>query len=77
MNSCDEFIEKVKRELPDICSTKDLIKMGLFKSEHQAWHARKKGTSFDFFKLPQGTIGYPKTGIIQTLESSKHVRKSL
>lgn len=72
MNSCDKFIEKARQELPELCSTKDLVRIGLFKSEHCAWHARKKGISFDYFKLPHGTVVYPKKGVIELLEKSKH-----
>lgn len=77
MSSCDDFIEKAKKELPDPCSTQDLVRFGIYKSDQAAHHARKNGLAADHFKLPHGTIMYPKKGIIQLLEKSKHTCESL
>ena len=71
MNSCDEFIERAKRELPDLCTTGDLIKLGIYKSPQAATHARQTGRSSDYFKLPTGTVVHPKKGVIDLLENSK------
>lgn len=72
MNGCDDFITRAKKELPELCSTKDLVRFGLYSSEQCAYNARKNGIGFDYFKLPHGHIVYPKNGIIQQLENSKH-----
>lgn len=72
MTACDEFIENARKVLPDLCKTKDLIKLGIYPSEQAAHHARKKGLACDHFKLPHGTIVYPKKGVIDLLEKSKH-----
>lgn len=72
MTSCDDFIERAKNELPDLCNTKDLVKFGIYKSGQAAHNARKKGLAADHFRLPHGTIVYPKKGIIELLEKSKH-----
>jgi hypothetical protein len=75
MSSCDQFIERAKRELPDLCTTSDLVKMGIFKSAQAASYARKKGMSSDYFKLPTGLVVHPKQGIIELLENAKHSAK--
>lgn len=72
MTSCDEFIEKARRELPELCTTKDLVKFGLFVSEQSAHAARKKGQCCEYFKLPHGPVRYPRDGVIKLLEKSKH-----
>ena len=76
MNACDKFIEKLQRELPDLCTTTDLVKTGIYKSPQAVWRARKTGVFVDFFKLPTGTIVHPKDGIIQMLINSKNIAKS-
>jgi hypothetical protein len=76
MNSCDKFIEKLQRELPELCTTTDLVKVGIYKSPQAVWRARKTGMFVDFFKLPTGTIVHPKDGIIQMLKNSKNIAKS-
>ena len=72
MTSCDDFIEKATKVLPELCTTNDLIKLGIYKSAQGATHARQTGRSADYFKLPTGTIVYPKKGIIELLKKSKH-----
>jgi hypothetical protein len=72
MTSCDDFIEKAKRTLPELCTTKDLVKFGIYKSEQAAHNARKKGVAADYFKMPHGNLVYPKKGVIELLEKSKH-----
>ena len=72
MTSCDDYIEKARRELPELCNTKDLVNFGIYKSEQAAHIARKKGVASEYFKLPHGTIMYSKKGILELLEKSKH-----
>jgi hypothetical protein len=72
MSFCDEFIEKLKKTLPELCIVRDLIDVGIYRSDQAAYHARKSGTSPDYFKLPHRGIVYPKKGIIEFLEKGKH-----
>lgn len=72
MTSCDDFIDELRKELPKLCTAKDLVKFGLYKSEQAAYNARKKGHAFDHFKMPHGTIVYPREGVIESLEKSKY-----
>ncbi len=77
MNSCDDFIEKAKKNLPDLCSVKDLIALGIYRSEQAAAYARKKSIGPDFFKLPHRTVIYPKIGVINYLTKMKFPSKVL
>lgn len=72
MNACEDYIEAINKVLPDICTTKDLIKIGIFKSDQAAAYARKEGLSPDYFKLPTKTIFYPKKGVIEFLRKSMY-----
>lgn len=76
VSRCDLFIEKISRILPELCSPKDLVKIGIYKTEMGAWHARKKGTSPEFFKLPEGHVLYPKESIIDFLKKAKSAAKN-
>ena len=75
MNSCDEFIENAKRTLPVRCTVKDLIDLGIYKSDQAAAYARKNGTSPDFFKMPNRTVMYPKSGVISYLMKLRNPSK--
>lgn len=77
MTACDDFIEKVKRELPELCTTKDLVRLGIYKSPQAASHARKMGFSSPYFKLPTGTVVHPKAGIIQLLTNAKNEARGI
>lgn len=72
MSSCDDYIEKITRDLPDPCTTKDLIKAGIFSSDQAASYARRHGIAPDFFKFKGRGVIYPKDGVIAYLERSKH-----
>lgn len=72
MNSCDEYITRLANTLPEICSTKHLIEIGIYRSEQSACYARKHGLSPDYFKIPLRGVCYPKKGVIDFLEKCKH-----
>ncbi len=71
MNSCDAYIEKLSSTLPDVCTTEDLIDIGIFRSEQTASIARRKGYSPPYFKMKHGAIVYPKESVIQYLRECK------
>lgn len=75
MNSCDAFIKRAMKELPEMCTVKDLLKLGIYRSEQAAAHARRKGLSPDYFKLPHRGVLYPKQGVIEFLKQSQHPRE--
>jgi hypothetical protein len=73
----NDFINNLVSKLPALCTSKDLIVLGIFTSENQAYHARKSGKSPDYFELPNGKIRYPKEAVIEFLEKSKRILNKL
>lgn len=71
MTICSDWIEKMKNILPERCSTKDLVDVGIFTSPYAACYARKIGNCPPFFKFG-GRIMFPKEGVIEWMEGKKH-----
>jgi hypothetical protein len=67
MGTCEEVIQKLDRTLPNFCTVKDLIKIGLFKSPQAARSARLANCAPPFFKMGAKTILFPKEGVIKWL----------
>ena len=62
------FISKLKRTLPDLCSVKDLLKVGIYRSEQAAYSARRTGNCpFNFYFPCRGYV-YPKESVIEFVE---------
>lgn len=74
ISGCEIFIQKAESILPDPCTSKDLVDMGLYKSEQAACYARKMGLSPDYFKLPHKAILYPKAGVVEFLKKAMHLQ---
>lgn len=70
--SCEEFIERCERELPDMCRCKDLIALGIYRSHQAARYAREKKNGPDYFHIPRSGIVYPKKAVITFLKSTAH-----
>ena len=70
MTYCEDFIEKLRRELPELCTTKDLIKFGIYKNCSTAFLGRKMGHITEYFRLSRRTIVYPKKAVIEFFENS-------
>jgi len=68
MKACKLFIECLKRTLPDLVTPKDLVKLGIYKSEQAAYAARQKGRCPEYFRIPQRGVLYPKAAVIEFLE---------
>ena len=71
MNACDEYIEMAEKELPDIVTTKDLIKIGMYRSDQAASVARRKGKCPGYFQFNKRVVIYPKKGVIDYLKTVK------
>lgn len=71
MSACDDFINKVNQALPELATTKDLIRVGLFRTDQGAAAARRLGNSPEYFRLNKRVILYPKRGVIEFLKRSK------
>ncbi len=70
MELSKSLIAKLRRKLPELCSVKDLLEIGVYRSEQAAYEARKNGKCPEFFHLPYRGIVYPRDGIIEFLKSA-------
>jgi len=73
MSACDDFIQKIDRVLPEMATTRDLIKAGIFRSDQGAAAARKAGNCPEFFRFNNKVILYPKSGVLEFLRKAKTV----
>lgn len=65
---CNMLMSKLRRKLPELASVKDLLRIGLYRTEQAAYAARKRGKCPPYFRIPSRGIVYPKDGIIEFLE---------
>ena len=72
MTACDDYISKVEQMLPDLATTKDLIKAGIYRSDQAASAARRKGQAPSFFRFNKRVVIYPKQGVIEFLKRAKN-----
>ena len=70
MDACDYFISRARCTLPDLCTTRDLIKLGLFGNEMTAKRWRDAGNGPPYFNI-NGRYFYPKEGIVNYLKDRK------
>lgn len=72
MKACQDLILKLKRFLPDLLTSKDLVSLGVYKTAQAAYMARIKGKCPPFMKIPFRGVVYPKDGVIEFLERNSH-----
>lgn len=68
MSTDKKFILKLEEILPELVTAKDLVKIGIYRTEQAAYSARQKGKSPPYIRIPSRGIVYPKQGIIDFLE---------
>lgn len=66
MTALDKYIEKIRKELPEVCSVHDLVKFGFFTSEQQAYNSRKNGNGPECFRV-NGRYRYLRDSVIEYL----------
>jgi hypothetical protein len=66
MTALEKYIDKIRIGLPEVCSVHDLIKIGFFSSEQQAYYSRKYGNGPECFKL-NGRYRYLRDSVIEYL----------
>ena len=71
MTACEEFILRMQESLPELASTQDLIKLGIFGSDQAASAARRKKIGPEYFQMNGRVIRYPKNGVIEYLKKSQ------
>lgn len=65
----NEFLDKMHAHLPDLVDTKDLIKIGLYKSHSAAQYARDNQLGPPFFQIGKRVV-YMRDGIIEWLKAN-------
>lgn len=75
MTKCEDFIEHLAETLPDPCTPKDLVRVGIFSSANVVTHARKANRGPAYIQLDRrGKVFYPRDGVIDWLKGSVHER---
>ena len=65
MNSIHEHITKSLKNFPEFLRSKDLLKLGLYKSYGDIYHSKKRGLSPPHVLLGDKKIVYLKTSLIE------------
>lgn len=74
-NACEEYIQKIEQQLPELCSVKDLMKLKIFNSYSAASDARASGNTPTYMQMgKRGRVVYPRSGVIQWMREKINVR---
>ena len=70
MMGCETFLDKLYKTLPDLASTKDLVKFGIYRNSQSAYRARGLGPMKcpPWFRMDGRGIVYPKEGVIEFIK---------
>ena len=71
MNGADAWLRKIADQYPSVLETKDLIEIGLYKTNQSASQARKRGIAPPFFDIEGRGYIYPKEALIEWLKNRK------
>lgn len=71
MSACDDFISLVENAIPDMATTSDLVRVGIYRSDQAACNARRIGKCPEYFKFNDKVVFYPKKAVIEFLKKSK------
>lgn len=74
-SSIENFLQTLEEQLPDICSSNDLIKFRLYLTESGLSRARAKGLSPKFIKFPNRRVIYLKSDILAWVRGIYHEDK--
>lgn len=64
MTALEEYLEFLYRKLPIMCRTKDLLQVGLYRSEQAACAARRRGNCPDFIRTNARVVEYPRPAVL-------------
>jgi hypothetical protein len=70
MDELDYFISKARCTLPDLCTVRDLKKLGIVKGAQAARLWRKKKIGPQYFEI-NGRFYYPREAILRFLKEAK------
>ena len=62
--SFENFIQILEEQLPEICTSNDLLKFQIFESQSGLSQARTKGLSPNYLKYPNGRVRYLKSDVL-------------
>lgn len=77
MSDCKQFIQSLRRKLPELVSAKDLVKCGVYRTEQAAYAARMRGKCPPYIRIPSRGIVYPRQGVLDFLENNFHNPKEV
>lgn len=66
---CEEYISYVERELPELASAKDLVRVGIYRCVNTVYSAKRDGHSPAYFQISCRNVMFPKKGVLQFLRS--------
>lgn len=69
MGNTQNFLNQLRSNLPELATTKDLIKLGIFSCTVDACYCRKIGQSPPFITLSRKRIFYPREELITWLKN--------
>lgn len=62
-----DYFAQLELKIPELASSADLVRLGIFSSEAALCKARKSGNTPAFIKFSRGRIRYPRTSVITFL----------
>lgn len=65
----EEYLSDFENKIPEMATSADLVRLGLFGSEAALSKARKCGNSPDYIQLSIGKIWYPRAAVISFLKN--------
>lgn len=60
----EEYLADIEGKIPELATSADLVRLGLFGSEAALCKARKNGNSPDYIQISPGKIRYPRIAVI-------------
>tara|TARA_R110000868_G_scaffold184634_1_gene426269 strand:- start:81 stop:341 length:261 start_codon:yes stop_codon:yes gene_type:complete len=72
----ENLIKKLTDALPELCTTKDLVGCGIFKTTPEAIQSRKNGRGPEYLKLSLRRIIYSKEAVIAWLHERDRISKA-
>lgn len=66
-SACHDYIAKLEKALPELASTSDLVKAGIYRNAQAAYTARRRKDCPAYMDLPCRGIVYPRKGVCEYL----------
>lgn len=66
-STTEEYFAQLEYKIPELASSADLVRLGIFSSEAALCKARKSGDTPTFIRFSRGRIRYPRASVITFL----------